>query len=145
MESHESQPAAAAGGRPATPGAAPAVGMVGAGQLARMTAAPAAGLGVRFRVLAAAPEESAAQVVPDVEIGDYGSPGGPLAFAAGCDVVTFDHEHVPGPMIEAMEAAGYAVRPGSQALRFTQDKRAMRDRLTGLGYNCPRFTAVTSL
>jgi 5-(carboxyamino)imidazole ribonucleotide synthase len=119
--------------------------MVGAGQLARMTAAPTAGLGVRFRVLAAAPDESAAQVVADVVIGDYCSLDDLMVFAAGSDVVTFDHEHVPGPMIQALEAAGHAVRPGSQALRYTQDKRAMRDRLTGLGYNCPRFTAVTSL
>ena len=53
----------------------PVVGMVGAGQLARMTAAAAVGLGIRFRVLAAAPDESAAQVSADAFVGDYRSAG----------------------------------------------------------------------
>ena len=124
---------------------APVVGMVGAGQLARMTSGPAGELGLHFRVLAAAAGESAAQVTADTALGDYRSLDDLMAFSAGCDVVTFDHEHVPGPVIEAMEAAGHVVRPGSQALRYTQDKRAMRERMTELGYRCPQFAAVTAL
>jgi 5-(carboxyamino)imidazole ribonucleotide synthase len=38
-----------------------------------------------------------------------------------------------------------AVRPGAAALRYTQDKLAMRERLTALGVPCPRFAPVTSL
>jgi 5-(carboxyamino)imidazole ribonucleotide synthase len=124
------------------PGAAPVVGMVGAGQLARMTSAAATGLGLRFRVLAATADESAAQVTADVMVGDHGSRADLLAFAADCDVITFDHEHVAGPLINAMEQAGHAVRPGSQALRYAQSKRAMRERLTALGYPCPRWALV---
>jgi 5-(carboxyamino)imidazole ribonucleotide synthase len=119
--------------------------MIGAGQLARMTVGPAAELGVHFRVLAAASDESAAQVTADVVLGDYRSPEDLRAFAAGCDVVTFDHEHVPQSLIQAMEAAGHAVRPGSRALHYTQDKQAMRERMVGLGYRCPRFQAVDGL
>ncbi len=101
---------AGGGGRP------PVVGMVGAGQLARMTAAAAIGLGIRFRVLAAAPDESAAQVCADTVLGDYRSTADLLAFAAGCDAVTFDHEHVAQPQLAALEQAGFAVRPGAAAL-----------------------------
>jgi 5-(carboxyamino)imidazole ribonucleotide synthase len=127
------------------PGRPPAVGMVGAGQLARMTSAAATDLGIRFRVLTAAPDESAAQVTADAVLGDFRSADDLTAFAAGCDVVTFDHEHVPQPLIEAMEAAGHTIRPGSQALRYTQDKRAMRERLTGLGQRCPRYRPAAGL
>jgi 5-(carboxyamino)imidazole ribonucleotide synthase len=67
-----------------------------------------------------------------------------MTFAAGCDVVTFDHEHVPGAQLAAMERAGVAIRPGSRALRLTQDKRAMREWLTGLGIACPPFAPVAS-
>ncbi len=123
----------------------PVVGMVGAGQLARMTAAAAVGLGIRFRVLAASPDESAAQVCADTMLGDYRSTDDLLAFAAGCDVVTFDHEHVPQPQLAAMEQAGHVVRPGPAALRLTQDKLVMRERLAGLGVPCPRFEPVSSL
>ncbi len=130
---------------PAPGVAAPVVGMVGAGQLARMTAAAAIGLGVRFRVLAAAADDSAAQVCADAPVGDYRSADDLLAFAAGCDVVTFDHEHVPQPVFRALESAGHAVWPSSAALRFTQDKLAMRARLSELGVPCPQFYPVASL
>jgi 5-(carboxyamino)imidazole ribonucleotide synthase len=119
--------------------------MVGAGQLARMTCQAAVGLGVRFRVLAAAAGESAAQVCADTWTGDYRSSDDLLTFASGCNVVTFDHEHVPGTHLEALEQAGAALRPGSAALRFAQDKRAMRDRLAAMGVPCPRFAAAASL
>ena len=132
-------------GAAAQAGRQPVVGMVGAGQLARMTAAEAVGLGIRFRVLAASPDESAAQVCADTILGDYRSTDDLLAFAAGCDVVTFDHEHVPQPQLAALEQAGHVIRPGPAALRLTQDKLVMRERLTGLGVPCPRFEPVSSL
>src|SRR5215831_186656 len=112
--------------------------MVGAGQLARMTAQAAVGLGIGFRVLAAAAGESAAQVCAGTQIGDYRSLDDLLAFGDGCDVVTFDHEHVPRPHLEALERAGRSVRPGPDALRYAQDKRAMRARLAALDVVCPR-------
>jgi 5-(carboxyamino)imidazole ribonucleotide synthase len=126
-----------------TPGAA-TVGMVGAGQLARMTAQAAIGLGIGFSVLADTLDDSAAQVWAGTQLGDYRSLDDLRAFAAGCDVLTFDHEHVPGDHLAALERAGVKVRPGAAALRLTQDKLVMRERLTGLGIACPRFAAVAS-
>jgi 5-(carboxyamino)imidazole ribonucleotide synthase len=133
---------------PETPRSVPAppvVGMVGAGQLARMTSHAAAGLGVGFRVLAADPAESAAQVVAGTQLGDHRSLDDLRGFAAGCDVVTFDHEHVPGEHLAALERDGIQVRPGAAALRFTQDKLAMRNRLTENGIACPRFAPARTL
>ena len=123
----------------------PVVGMVGAGQLARMTAQAAIALGVGFRVLAEAADDSAAQVTAGAQVGDYRSLDDLLAFAAGCDVLTFDHEHVPGDHLAALADAGVAVRPGGAALALTQDKLLMRRRLTGLGVPCPRYAAVADL
>jgi len=133
---------------PPTPRSAtapPVAGMVGAGQLARMTSQAATALGVGFRVLAGDAAESAAQVVAGTWLGDYRSMADLREFAAGCDVVTFDHEHVPGPHLTALEQDGVHVRPGAAALRFTQDKLAMRERLAGLGIACPRFAPVRDL
>ena len=123
----------------------PVVGMVGGGQLARMTAQAATGLGVGFRVLAGHATASAAQVVAGTRLGDYRSLADLRAFAAGCDVLTFDHEHVPAPHLQALEQDGIGVRPNAAALRFTQDKLAMRERLTGLGIACPRFAPVRTV
>ena len=126
-------------------GRQPIVGMVGAGQLARMTAAAAVGLGIQFRVLAASADESAAQVCAATVLGEHRSTADLLAFGRSCDVVTFDHEHVPQAQLIALEQTGTAVRPGAAALRLTQDKLAMRERLGQLGVRCPRFAPVASV
>jgi 5-(carboxyamino)imidazole ribonucleotide synthase len=122
----------------------PAVGMVGGGQLARMTAAAAVGLGATFWVLAESPTESAALVTRNVALGSHLSLPDISALATECDVITFDHEHVPGAILSDLESSGVLVRPGSAALRYTQDKLAMRDRLSALGVGCPRYAAVSS-
>jgi len=123
----------------------PVVGMVGGGQLARMTAAAAVALGVTFRVLSESENESAAIVTHDVSIGSHLSLPDIAAFAKKCDVITFDHEHVPGPILAALAESGVLVRPGSGALQYTQDKLAMRQRLGEFGIPCPKFVPVASL
>lgn len=124
------------------PDGAPRVGIVGGGQLARMTAAPAAALGIDLRVLAASPDESAAQVIHDVVLGRHDDMEALRRFATGCAVVTFDHEHVPPAHLEQLEAMGIAVRPGPSALFHAQDKVHMRQALTDIGIPCPRWRVV---
>jgi 5-(carboxyamino)imidazole ribonucleotide synthase len=122
----------------------PLVGVVGGGQLARMLAPPAVALGVRLRVLAESPDAGAAQVVPDAPVGAGSDLDALRSFAAGCDVVTFDHEHVPQPVLAALAAEGVVLRPGPDALRYAQDKAAMRSRLSDAGVPCPPWALVTS-
>ena len=119
------------------------VGIIGGGQLARMMHAASIGLGINVRLLAEAPDTSAATVVHDVTVGDYTDPDTVRSFAAGCDVVTFDHEHVPTGLLRDLESAGIVVRPGPAALIHAQDKAIMRDRLTALGAPCPISRVVT--
>ncbi|MEU9796502.1 5-(carboxyamino)imidazole ribonucleotide synthase [Streptomyces sparsogenes] len=120
----------------------PVVGMVGGGQLARMTHEAGIPLGIRFKLLSDTRQDSAAQVVSDVVVGDYRDLETLRAFAQGCDVVTFDHEHVPAEHLRALEADGVVIRPGVEALLHAQDKGVMRDRLTSLDVPCPRHRIV---
>ncbi|MFE5162038.1 5-(carboxyamino)imidazole ribonucleotide synthase [Streptomyces sp. NPDC056697] len=120
----------------------PVVGMVGGGQLARMTHEAGIPLGIRFKLLSDTPQDSAAQVVSDVVIGDYRDLDVLRAFAQGCDVVTFDHEHVPAEHLRALEADGVVIRPGVEALLHAQDKGVMRERLSRAGVPCPRHRIV---
>lgn len=122
----------------------PVVGVIGGGQLARMMQQPAIALGVGLRVLATSMEESAAQAVRDVRIGRHDDLDALRAFARGCDVVTFDHEHVPPAMLEVLLADGIAVRPGPRALVHAQDKIVMREALTAAGVPCPSWAEVAS-
>jgi 5-(carboxyamino)imidazole ribonucleotide synthase len=118
------------------------VGIIGGGQLARMMHAASIGLGIKVRLLAETPDSSAAQVVHDVTVGDYTDPATVRSFATQCDVVTFDHEHVPTGLLRDLESAGVVVRPGPAALLHAQDKAIMRERLTALGAPCPAFCVV---
>jgi len=122
----------------------PVVGMVGGGQLSRMTHQAAIALGLSLRVLADDTHDSAALVASGVELGAHTSLDDLRAFAATCEVVTFDHEHVPNDLVQALEADGTTVLPGSNALRHAQDKIVMRERLSALGVPVPAFTPVAT-
>jgi 5-(carboxyamino)imidazole ribonucleotide synthase len=121
----------------------PVVGMVGGGQLARMTHQAAIALGQSLRVLSVSPDDGAALVAADVHIGHHTDLDALRTFAKGCEVVTFDHEHVPQSHLVALTADGVRLAPGPGALRYAQDKRAMRERLTELGVPVPRWAPVT--
>ncbi|MGZ6793303.1 MAG: 5-(carboxyamino)imidazole ribonucleotide synthase, partial [Mycobacteriales bacterium] len=122
----------------------PVVGMVGGGQLSRMTHQAAIALGLSLKVLADATHDSAALVAQGVTVGSHTSVDDVRAFAQGCEVVTFDHEHVPGELIATLEAEGLTLLPGSAALRHAQDKLVMRERLAALGVPVPPFAEVGS-
>ena len=120
------------------------VGIIGGGQLARMSAPAAVNLDITLSVLCESPESAAGFVVPSAPVGDYTDVDTVLAFAKDCDVITFDHEHVPQRVLHALTDAGVAVHPSPQALVYAQDKLAMRERLTGMGVACPAWSAVTT-
>src|SRR5580700_3600139 len=94
------------------------VGIVGAGQLARMTIEAAAELGVPVVLLAADPTEAATELTSRVLLGAPTDAGQLWALAARCDVMTFDHEHVDLEMLTTFEGAGVALRPGVNAMRI---------------------------
>ncbi|WP_174534714.1 5-(carboxyamino)imidazole ribonucleotide synthase [Micromonospora chalcea] len=122
----------------------PVVGMVGGGQLARMTHQAAIALGQSLRVLALAPDDGAALVAADVQYGDHTDLAALRTFAKGCDVVTFDHEHVPNEHIRALTDEGVKLFPPAEALVHAQDKRVMRERLGELGAPNPAWRPVES-
>ena len=119
----------------------PIVGVIGAGQLARMSIAPATALGVDLLLLAADSQDSGAQVTNHV-VGDYKDLETVRAFARRCDVVTFEHELIPLSIIKALEADGVVVRPSSSSFLYSQDKAAMRERLST--FPSPGWQIVTS-
>ncbi|MCU0264240.1 MAG: 5-(carboxyamino)imidazole ribonucleotide synthase [Candidatus Nanopelagicales bacterium] len=141
---HGTPPSPGAGFAPTPAQGFPVVGMIGGGQLARMTQESALALGVGLRVLAAGPSESAARGGGDIRWGAHDDPDAVAAFARGCDVVTFDHEHVPAPILAALVEAGVRVRPGPAALAHAQDKVHMRAAISATGVPCPAWEVVTT-
>ena len=89
----------------------PVVGMIGGGQLSRMTHQAAISMGLSLRVLADTSRDSAALVASGVTFGEHTSYDDVRDFAATCEVVTFDHEHVPEDLVRALEQDGCTVLP----------------------------------
>ncbi len=118
--------------------------MIGGGQLARMTQEAALALGVGLRVLAAGPSDSAARGGGDIWWGAHDDPDAVAAFAQGCAVVTFDHEHVPAPILAALVDSGMAVRPNPAALAHAQDKVHMRTAISAADVPGPAWGVVGS-
>ena len=118
------------------------VGVIGGGQLARMMLAPAIELGIELKVLAETENSSAS--IATTTVGDYTDLQTVLDFASGVDVITFDHEHVPLEILEALESQGKSVQPPSKALAHAQNKLVMRKALAKIGAPNPNWRAVSS-
>ena len=118
------------------------VGVIGGGQLARMMIVPAINLGIELKVLAES-ENSSANLATTV-VGDYTNLKTVLDFAESVDVITFDHEHVPLQILQALEAKGVSVQPSSKALAHAQNKLVMRQALEKIGAPNPKWLAVST-
>lgn len=121
----------------------PVLGIIGAGQLAQMSLAPAAALGIGLEILASDSADSAAQYFP-ATIGDYSNLSDLIAFAEKCDVLTFEHELVPNGHLRRLEELGHVIRPSSKALLHAQDKSHMRTSFHEAGIPQPEWKVITS-
>lgn len=130
--------------RPVTP-LAPGgtIGIMGGGQLGRMTALAAARLGYRCHIFSPEDDSPAAQVADDATVAEYDDEAALQAFAAGVDVVTFEFENVPHESVQRL-AAGTTVRPGWQALRVAQDRLIEKRFINDLGLKTAPWRAAAS-
>ncbi|MBV9653864.1 MAG: 5-(carboxyamino)imidazole ribonucleotide synthase [Acetobacteraceae bacterium] len=97
------------------------IGIVGGGQLGRMSAMAAARLGYRAHVLTPEEDSPAAQVSASVTIGDYEDVAALRRFAEAVDVITFEFENVSAEGLDLL-ASLRPVRPSPDALRVSQDR-----------------------
>ena len=118
------------------------VGVIGAGQLARMMLEDASALGIDVTVLAESPDDGAAQTCTDVVIASATDEAGLRVLASRCDVLTLDHELVDLDLLARLEAEGVVVRPPTTALRYAVDKAEMRRRLGAADLPMPAHRIV---
>lgn len=127
------------------PQTGPKIGVIGGGQLARMMASAAHELGFDLHILAEKEDASAVPVVPHAPVGDYTDLTTVREFARDKAVVTFDHEHVPGEILQILIADGINVQPRPEALIYAQDKLEMRKAVQRLGLPNPQWAEVTTV
>ena len=97
------------------------IGILGGGQLGRMTALAAASLGYRTHVFCPEPDSPGKQVTSHVTTAAYDDRAALRCFAETVDVVTFEFENVPADTAEIL-ADLKPVRPAPAILRIAQDR-----------------------
>lgn len=119
--------------------ARPRLGVLGAGQLARMDLQAAIALDVDLRLLADTPRDAAVLAGAEALVGDHGDLEVLRAFAAGVDVVTFEFEGVDNALLRALVDDGHRLVPAPAAKLFAQDKLHQRRELGAAGFPVPPF------
>ena len=119
------------------------IGILGGGQLGRMTAMAAAQLGFRSHIFCQAGGEPAAQVAAATTIAAFDDPAALDAFGRAVDVVTLEFENVPLSTLERLSEKTI-VRPGPQALAIAQDRQLEKEFFRDLGLPTAPFATVTS-
>jgi 5-(carboxyamino)imidazole ribonucleotide synthase len=120
------------------------IGLVGGGQLGRMSALAAARLGYRCHILTRETDSPAAQVSHAVTISDYSQPVALRAFAAAVDVISFEFENVSAEGLDLL-ASLRPVRPSPSVLRISQDRIDEKVFLNGAGVATAPWAPVASL
>jgi len=109
------------------------IGILGGGQLGRMTALAAARLGYRSLIYSPESDSIAGQVSDHVQ-GSYDDHGALARFAAQVDVITYEFENVPEATVASCEQHK-PVRPGRRPIHFAQHRLREKEffRKSGLG------------
>ncbi len=102
------------------------IGIVGGGQLGRMSAVAAARLGFRTHILSDIMDAPAAQVASGITVGSYHDQSILKQFAEQVDVITFEFENINIEGIEYL-ATVRPVHPSSNVLKISQDRFLEKD------------------
>lgn len=124
---------------PLPPGAT--IGILGGGQLGRMTALAAARLGYRTHIFCPEADAPASQVAGATTRGAYDDPEAQARFAAAVDVITYEFENIPLAPVEAL-ACLKPVRPSASVLAICQDRIREKIAINAAGIETAHFAAI---
>jgi 5-(carboxyamino)imidazole ribonucleotide synthase len=117
------------------------IGIIGGGQLGRMSAMAAARLGYRCHIFSPEADSPASQVASRTTIADYTDQVALHRFADAVDVITFEFENVPAAGLELLSSMR-PVRPGPEVLRLSQDRLLEKQFLNDIGVATAPWLAV---
>jgi 5-(carboxyamino)imidazole ribonucleotide synthase len=117
------------------------IGILGGGQLGRMLALAAAGLGLRSHVFAPEGDSPAFDVCAARTHAAYEDVDALAAFGSSVDVVTYEFENVPARTAALLSDLSL-VRPGPAALAACQDRLVEKEFLAGIGVSAAAYMRV---
>ncbi|MFM9000378.1 MAG: 5-(carboxyamino)imidazole ribonucleotide synthase [Opitutia bacterium] len=119
------------------------IGILGGGQLGRMSAIAARRMGYRVRTFDPSPTACAASVSDEHVAADWGDRAALTRFAEGCGRITLEFENIPPPTVEFLSAS-VPCHPSASVLATCQNRRREKEFLRASGIPCANFAVVSS-
>lgn len=119
------------------------IGILGGGQLGRMTALAARRMGFRIWCLDPDPDCPAAGVCDRLLVAPYDDPAAAADLASGCSVVTLEFENIAAEAAEAA-ASRAPMRPSPEILSLCQNREREKAFLSTHGFPCAPYAAIGS-
>jgi 5-(carboxyamino)imidazole ribonucleotide synthase len=120
------------------------IGILGGGQLGRLTALAAARFGYRCHIFTPETDSPASQVSAASTVADWTDEAALLRFAAACDVVTYEFENIPADAA-ARVASQTVLRPNSEVLATCQNRIVEKTFLADIGAPLARWRPAGSV
>jgi len=118
------------------------IGILGGGQLGRMTALAAARLGYRCHVFADEPDSPTAQVCGGATVAEFGDREALERFASAVDIITFEFENIPAEAVRRV-AAIKPVLPRPEILEIAQDRLREKDFLRSIDVETTAYREIS--
>lgn len=128
--------------KPLPPGST--IGIIGGGQLGRMSALAAARLGYRVHVFTPETDSPAEQVAAQATVAAYDDLAALEVFAGSVDVITFEFENIPAPSLRLLDSLA-PVRPSWHVLEIAQDRISEKRFFNGIGIATAPWAEISSL
>src|SRR5207342_3010268 len=128
------------GGMRVPPGST--IGILGGGQLGRMMALAAAGIGYKCHIFDPHEQPCAAEVAARFTLAGFDDEEALRRFGGQCDVITYEFENLP---VEPLRVLGDRLRPGLKSLAVAQDRGTEKSFLETTGARVAPWRAVISL
>ena len=120
------------------------IGIIGGGQLARMTAIAAYRLGINIAILDPDVNSPASQIIQKRVVGSLNDISKLKELAETSDLITLENEFVDAPLLEHIESMGKVVYPSSRTVGLIQDKLTQKETLESNAINVPKFEGVSN-
>lgn len=122
----------------------PTIGILGGGQLGRMTALAAIRMGMHVKTLSPSPSGPVA-ALGEAVVGDWTDESVMRDFIDGCDVVTVESEWAPAEIAERVSGGSVAVWPSSQTLLTIRHKGRQKNTIRDAGIPVGAYLSCPTL
>ena len=128
--------------RPLLPGGT--IGILGGGQLGRMSAIAARRLGYKVKTFDPSAQACAAVIADEHVVAEWNDTAALTRFAQGCGRITLEFENIPPATVEFV-AQSVPSHPSANVLATCQNRRREKEFLRASGIPCANFAVVASL